>query len=350
LSTNSDNQRGLRFAKRTYAPRIIGLGLGALCVATVLYQRQASFLLWALLLINGYVWPHLAWWKLARRSANPYRAEIRNLMVDSLLGGFWVPAMAFNLLPSVIIISMLGMNNIGIGGQRLMLKGLVAQLIGALCALLLLGIDVHFSSTTSNVLGCLPMLIVYPLCIGMVNYRLSSKLGRQKADLERLSRTDGLSQLNSRGYWEELTANEFLRARRHSHPAALLLIDMDHFKQVNDRHGHIAGDEVIKTMALTIVAGLRQTDMAGRYGGDEFGVILPDTSADGAMRIAEKLRRRVAATAMHSVKPISLTISIGVAQLDADSKDYFDWLDQADRALYQAKQRGRNRSILAKTA
>jgi diguanylate cyclase len=287
---------------------------------------------------------------LARRSSSPYRVEFRNLLVDSLMGGFWVPIMAFNLLPSITIISMLGMNNISIGGLNQLAKGFAAKLTGALCAMLLFGIDVHFASTTFNVLACLPMLFIYPLCIGMVNYRLSSKLGRQKTELKRLSRTDGLSQLHSRRYWEELTANEFLRARRHGHAAALLLIDMDHFKQVNDRHGHIAGDEVIKTMALTIVAGLRQTDMAGRYGGDEFGVILPDTAADGAMRIAEKLRRRVAATAMHSVKPISLTISVGVAQLDVASKDYFDWIDQADRALYQAKKQGRNRSILAPAA
>src|SRR5437868_2903027 len=111
-------RRGLQFAKRIYPARIIGLGLGFFCVASVFYQSQVNSFIWALLIFNGFLWPYVAYW-LAMRSADPYRAELRNLIVDSLLGGFWVPLMAFNLLPSAIIIIMLSMDNIAAGGLRL---------------------------------------------------------------------------------------------------------------------------------------------------------------------------------------------------------------------------------------
>ena len=115
---------GLSFAKRIYLPRSIGLGIGFFCVAAGLWPLYSTPWLWALLVFNGFLWPHLAY-QLARRSATPYQAERRNLLIDSVFGGFWAAAMQFNVLPSVTILAMMAMNNIAAGGGRFFARGCV---------------------------------------------------------------------------------------------------------------------------------------------------------------------------------------------------------------------------------
>jgi hypothetical protein len=176
--------QGLKFVRRIYIPRIVGLGLGFFCVASTFYQREASALLWFVLIVNGFVWPHLAY-LIAKTSRNSYDAEIRNLLIDSFLGGVWVPLMSFNVLPSVVIIFMMSMDNIAIGGFRLFFKGVIAQLMGAVAAILFFGLNIHPESTMLNVLACLPMVAVFPLSIGIVTYRLTMKLSQQRKETEK---------------------------------------------------------------------------------------------------------------------------------------------------------------------
>jgi diguanylate cyclase (GGDEF)-like protein len=122
------------------------------------------------------------------------------------------------------------------------------------------------------------------------------------------------------------------------------MLDIDHFKSINDRHGHPAGDEVIRTVADILRASLREDDVPGRYGGEEFGVLLPDTPAAGAEVIAERIRKRVEASAL-SKSGLRATVSIGIAELEAQDMAYTGAISRADRALYAAKARGRNRSV-----
>lgn len=129
-----ENQRGkgLSFARRIYWPRIIGLGIGGISVLAALAPLALPDWIWALLLFNGLIWPHLAY-QLSARSAFPYRAERRNLLYDSLLGGFWAATMQFNPLPAVTILSMMAMNNVAAGGLRLFIRGSLAQCTGCCC-------------------------------------------------------------------------------------------------------------------------------------------------------------------------------------------------------------------------
>ena len=134
-----DNKRGkgLSFAKRIYTPRAIGSGFGGLSLVAALYPLDKPIWLWGLLLFNALVWPHLAF-QLSSRAAYPYRTERRNILIDSLCGGFWAATIQFNALPTVIIVSMMMMHNVAAGGPRFLLYGVLAQLAGGLISILFL--------------------------------------------------------------------------------------------------------------------------------------------------------------------------------------------------------------------
>jgi len=189
--------------------------------------------------------------------------------------------------------------------------------------------------------------------IGIVIYDVTdAAVGKQQLEtandeLAQLSRTDRLTQLNNRGYWEECLEAEFERYKRTSQPVTLIIFDIDHFKNVNDTYGHQAGDEVIRQTSKTLRRTIRKTDIAGRYGGEEFTVLLVDTQTDNAMILAERLRKRIEAlTVQHEDLKIEFKISIGVSELNKDTKDYKQWLEQADQALYYSKENGRNQTTI----
>ena len=162
-------------------------------------------------------------------------------------------------------------------------------------------------------------------------------------ELGHLSRTDRLTQLNNRGYWEESLEHEFRRLKRTHRPGTLVMFDIDHFKKVNDTYGHPAGDEVIRQTAAMLRQTMRTTDVAGRYGGEEFVVLLVETPAVGAHTFAERLRAAIAAlTIRHDQHEIRYTISLGVAEVSMQLETPKQWIECADRALYEAKHGGRN--------
>ncbi len=161
--------------------------------------------------------------------------------------------------------------------------------------------------------------------------------------LENLSRTDQLTQLNNRGYWEDCMHNEFKRCTRYDNISSLLMFDIDHFKKVNDNHGHPAGDEVIRQVSAVLQGILRNTDIAGRYGGEEFGVILTDTCGQEALVLAERIRTEIEAlTVMVDGKSIKFTVSIGISEITPKISAPIDWLKTSDQALYYCKENGRN--------
>ena len=161
-----------------------------------------------------------------------------------------------------------------------------------------------------------------------------------------LAMQDELTGLNNRRFIESILAKQMAFAQRHDRPLVMLLIDIDHFKQVNDTHGHLSGDKALREVAACIEQRLRAQDFAGRWGGEEFILLLPETDASGARVMAEELCHLVAQTHFVSLsgKPMPLTISIGLHALgrSVDQKRD-DMIGAADQALYLAKQKGRNR-------
>lgn len=170
-----------------------------------------------------------------------------------------------------------------------------------------------------------------------------------EAELQQMARIDELTTLYNRRYLLERLAQEMLRARRYGSPLSLLMLDVDHFKRINDTYGHLVGDTVLATIATVLRRTIRATDIPGRYGGEEFCLILTETKLDGAQLMAERLRERIAAEVLPLAEGAALqvTCSIGAALLPSNLTRPLDFLELADRALYQAKATGRNRVVVA---
>jgi len=166
--------------------------------------------------------------------------------------------------------------------------------------------------------------------------------------LEELATTDGLTGLFNHRHFKSLLEIEVSRSKRMDFPTSLVMLDVDHFKKYNDTHGHPAGDVVLRDVAELLRCRLRGTDVPCRYGGEEFAVILLDTSKQMAMAVAEEIRSRLEATpfeGQESQPGGSLTVSVGVATFPEDAEDQADLLRAADEALYEAKRGGRNRVV-----
>jgi len=174
--------------------------------------------------------------------------------------------------------------------------------------------------------------------------RILQELAAAQEKLREVSRTDGLTGVFNRRYLEGLLSRELDRSRRFGHPFSLLFVDVDHFKQLNDRLGHAFGDEVLIRTADVIRRLLRQADVIGRYGGEEFVIGLSEASAGVAGQVAERIRRAVEAIELtHEGERVPVTISVGVATLSDPATDLKALLVVADRELYRAKAEGRNR-------
>ena len=165
--------------------------------------------------------------------------------------------------------------------------------------------------------------------------------------LAQQSKTDQLTQLNNRGYWEDSLMHEHKRFMRYGNKYSLVMLDIDYFKKINDTYGHQAGDKVLKTVSNILMDSVRDTDIVGRYGGEEFGVILPGNDSQGAFTFAERLRKKIDKTEIKTNENcIKITISLGIAEFKNDVESYIDHIERADRALYESKHAGRNQTTI----
>jgi diguanylate cyclase (GGDEF)-like protein len=200
-------------------------------------------------------------------------------------------------------------------------------------------------------------LIQYGFAVGLAfMLMLILRLFRQRAfllekKLLHASRHDSLTGAYSRGYLIELAEREIAYAKRHDHPLAVAMLDIDRFKQINDNYGHRIGDDVIKRLVATCKANLREIDHFGRIGGEEFVCVLPETDESEAMKCAERLRQSIESVRIDTQRgPLQFTVSIGIAMLSPKHMNWNALLNDADIAMYGAKRDGRNRSVLSAAA
>ncbi len=341
-----DGDPGTRFsslAQRTYPLRVLGMGLAALPLVAVMRELDSPWPAWVWVLFSCVLWPHLAtvW---ARRSRDPFRAELRNFVIDSLFAGSWVPLMHFNVLPSAVLLSVVFADKINTGIRGLWLHSLPG-LVGALVvAGLMTGFAVQLEASMTVVLASLPILVIHTLAVSMSSYRLVRKVQRQNLQLEQVSRVDGLTGLDSRGHWQAQAQGLLSRHQANGGVATVMLLDVDQFKDINDRYGHAIGDDVLRGISELIRRHLPDDGHAGRLGGDEFAIAVPLAMTD-AQVIAENIRLAVDTLYFSNVPGLHCSISIGLADPPDAALGLREWIEAADRALYRAKHGGRNRTV-----
>lgn len=206
--------------------------------------------------------------------------------------------------------------------------------------------DIHqdiFLATSSNV----SHLVEKSLLFEQVN-RLNNQLSAAIESLKVKASFDSLTGVYNRGSVMEFLSESISTAKTKKRVMSVILCDIDYFKSVNDVHGHVVGDVVLKTVAQTLQNGLREYDSVGRYGGEEFLIVLPGTESGGAIVVAERIRQAISQLAFEGVKPFNVTISMGIATtgLDSEYTDETTLITRADDALYKAKESGRNRVVL----
>lgn len=248
---------------------------------------------------------------------------------------------------------------VGLGGVLGIIAASVLQRADAI-------FDWSFMGLTAAVWGTAATVLVVALLVQLLVssraafarerrlVRTAAQLREVSAELDRLARTDALTGIANRRSFFEMLGAEFRRSRRYARQLSVLMLDLDHFKVVNDQYGHPFGDHVLRRLAEVVSESIRESDLVGRYGGEEFAVALPEAGAEQAMRAAEKLRLAIEATEFRAdgvppdgEPPVRITISLGVASLSPDDdEDEFELIRRADQALYEAKRTGRNRSVL----
>ena len=331
-----------QLSRRVYPLRALGMGLAGLVVGVVLWERNAGLASRLCMAAISFVWPHVAH-LLSRRSADPYRAEIRNLLVDSALAVVLVTLMHFNLLPSVLLVTLTMVDKITTGIRGLWARSLPGMAGAAVAGAAFNGFQWAPETSMPVILACLPVMVLHTLSVSLVSYRLIRRVSRQNQLLDELRRIDALTGLYDRGHWQEQAEATLHRHHATDEPACLVMLDIDHFKQINDQHGHTVGDEVLRALARIVLSNVRATDCAGRYGGDEFAIVLRGMHLDGATAVAHRIREQVQALQLHDMPGLQFTTSMGVATADHRHSSLRAWTNAADAELYQAKAAGRNR-------
>lgn len=327
--------------------RSLGCALSAIAVFTVFQHTGASHFAYGVWALNAFLWPACAH-AIAMSATDQVAAERRNLLCDSAFGGGWVVAMHFSGAPSAVLISVLLMHNASAGGGRLLRDGILAMIAGGMLAGAAVGFVVKTEIELSELLASLPLLLIYPTLVGLTSFRLAKRLSKSERALRRISDQDDLTSLLNRRSWMRALTNCHADKRTgRSGTASIALLDIDGFKEINDVHGHLQGDSLIRILSDVLSSELGGRDVIGRYGGDEFCVLFDGQAAEKARKKLEKVCAAFAEATRGLDASGSVTLSVGVANFDGDLVSPTAWLALADGALYSAKRSGKDRIVIA---
>lgn len=319
--------------------RMLGTFLCFIPILSVLVELDRPLWMRILLSLNAFVWPTVAWLR-ARSAPLPLVVEHQNLVLDAGAGGFWMAMMAVNPLPSVVIATILLSDRLAAGGWVLMRKAAALMVCVFAVAWLSTGMSLQPVVSQRTMFATLPLVAIYLLALSALTDGIAIKLRRKSFELERIAMQDPLLDIANRRLLEKRISAELRRLQRQCGQAALIYIDLDNFKEINDRFGHEVGDVMLESVSQILHVATRASDTPARLGGDEFVILLPDTRLADAELIA---RRIMDATEVIAILPdSSLTLSIGIALARPEMEDVSDWLKAADDALYEAKRRGKN--------
>lgn len=357
---------GGRSYQRLYI-KFWGMTSAAYCVILLLqYHAQSSGLISApnAMVIRSMVLAGMVLFFVAMRSGWSLRFSDPSLSMAQMVYALATAALSYFLNPNLSVISLMFTPLILLFGAFTMSPRQCWQMGGF--AIFLQMLTAALSQFPSHAVSAMPLplqwivfftcMVVYAMTAGMAG-RLSAmraQLRSQKLALSQslesnlvLARQDSLTNLPNRRYALELLQNEELRVQRLQVRPCVCIIDIDHFKNINDTHGHAAGDEVLRLFSLQVAAALRTSDVLTRWGGEEFMLLMPETSLPEAMRVVERLHVRLAqADIWQQHAQLQVTFSAGIAAQLVD-ESMVDTVARADSAMYRAKQRGRNCTVQA---
>ena len=327
-----------------------------LILGTHLAFIQAGALPWVLLALHLLVYPQLAYWR-ACRSANPLRAEMQNLLLDALMLGMWVASWGFPLWIGFILFIAVCLNLMIFEG----LRGLWKVILASLASVLVVGLvgGLHFRPETSLLTTGLCMLAItlylYMFANDAFNRGIALRQnGKQlemriaeitslQAQLREQAMHDPLTGLFNRRHLDDALARELAACHKAGAALTLVMIDIDHFKSINDEGGHLAGDEMLRALAALLLRHLQEGELACRFGGEEFLLMLPGTPVSVAMQRSESMRREFEALRVpFERRHLRATLSFGIAGFPEHGAGPDALLKAADIALYAAKSQGRN--------
>jgi len=332
-----------KISKFIFPVRLVGFLSGALSLVPQLLNG-GHWVAWCYLIVCAIGWPLLAKY-LAINHPKQHRAERKNLLGDAIVVGSWLPIAQFNPLTTTLFIAMGCMGAVGVGGLANLYRPLVMIAISAGVTSALIHPTLTSEVSSASVFAAIPLITFFPLMVGISTNELAKQLYRQHQRLVIISQTDDLSGLSTRRHWDSCANTLIEHYQRQRAEAAILLMDIDHFKSINDQYGHAVGDQVIIQVSNILRQSMRSTDVAGRYGGEEFALLLPNTNLQGAQHLAEQILQQVGSTTIWGELELRCTLSIGIAMLPATDADLQRWMRQADIAMYQAKELGRNQII-----
>lgn len=362
-------QPPLHWAVRmNYRNRTLSWVLVFAVFASHLYGRDTAPWVWGLLALQFLVYPHLAYGR-ARRAADPLRAEIHNMLFDALSIGVWLAALGFPLWLSGMLCIGVSMNLLVFRGLAGLGRALVALGLGAGLGVAFFGPRFEPDTSTLTALLAIACQALYLLMFTQDAYARTLRLQETRmrlreseqalqqqlqevhflqAQLTEQANRDPLTGLFNRRYLDATMQREFARCRREAQPLSLMLIDIDHFKQVNDQFGHSGGDAVLVALAGLLQEGTRAGDVVCRYGGEEFVVLLPGMPLEAAQERAHAYRRALEQRPVRSGdgQILSVRLSIGIAGFPQHAPDPSGLLAAADQALYAAKAAGRDQVAL----
>ncbi len=331
------------------------------------WSKAYSPALWSLIAMQLLVYPHLMYWR-ARRSPNSEQAEATNLVIDSLLFGLLVATLGFPLWITFTVYIASTLNITISRGTRGMLLSQLAFAGGALASVAAFGWHLSPATDWPATLLCLLGNTVYMIAIGITAFARNRQLRKTREDLRLSEQTlthrlsdiqdlqaklqeqatrDPLTGLYNRRFLDAIVDREIARCHRDNQYMVIMMIDVDHFKHVNDTYGHPGGDEVLRALSALLLEKARATDVPCRYGGEEFLLLLPGMTADIAMVRANQWRTGFAEkVTLFGEASIQATMSIGVAVYPAHGETLQALTRCADQALYRAKAGGRNQVVM----
>ncbi|MEB3767848.1 diguanylate cyclase [Acinetobacter sp. MD2] len=332
--------RNKRFVRRVFFLRQLGTLLCFCSFLFVLQSMSYGSWIWYLLGVNTFIWPTLAY-ILSQFAKDPIKIEQHNLVADTFLGGIWIALMGANPWPSLILISVFIADRYAAGGWKLLRISMLAFIISFSIVWVILGCPINAQVTPYIMWSTLPLATVYMIALSVVSRHLSIQMSAKYRKIEKMAMMDPHLHIPNRRLFEQRLVSTFLQVQRSRYRAYLMLLDVDHFKEVNDTYGHETGDYVLAEISNILKAVIRPKDIPARYGGDELALIVFDYEDQQVLALANEICHRVAQLKLPNDQKFQTSMSIGIAPAKASSST-IHWLEQADKALYNVKRQGRN--------